>query len=290
MSPITPPTLTRLDPAYPMLWRDVDTIQFGMEDVVRVPLAEAWVEPLLQALRTGFRRSAFDLIAHGVGAPREAARELLSLLRPVLREDPPPPPPAWVEALNVADPRCETRMRDALRDDGIPMSVREDPQAVGVVLLQGAASALQLVPYLRDDTAHLPVAFETGSVTIGPLVRPGVTPCLSCRDGHARDRDPSWPVLHSQLVCQGGAPIPASRVAEAAGLAARILRAPFDDAGSTLVRVSPDGRRVWHSVRFHEECRCRERMSRSPRGIETAPALLARPRATRTATAFARPA
>src|SRR5690606_20907905 len=131
MSPITPPTLTRLDPAYPMLWRDERTVQFGLEDLIRVELDAEWVEPLLQALRQGFRRSSFDLIAHRVGAPRDAARRLLALLRPVLRDDPPPPPFVWVESLNVADPRTEPRVRETLRDDGIRIGVRDDPETVG---------------------------------------------------------------------------------------------------------------------------------------------------------------
>lgn len=290
MSPTTPLTRTRLNPAYPLLWRDGESIQFGLEGIVRVDASAAWVEPLVQALSSGFRPSAFDVIAHGVGAPRDAARALLAALQPVLLEDPPVPPSVWVEAVNIADPRTETRVRDALTDEGIRVTDRHEPNTIGVILLEGAASAFQLAHHLQNDIAHLPIAFEPGSFTVGPLVRPGITPCLSCRDGHERDADPAWPLLHGQLIGMPAGPISAARVAEAAGLAARIAVDPLSGDRSHAVRVSPSGHRVRREVRFHAECRCRERSFRSPQENETASAPLAPRRATTTVTAFAQPA
>ncbi len=286
MSPITPPTLTRLDPAYPLLWRDVDTVQFGMEDVVRIPVSEPWVDRLLQSLRDGFRPSAFDVIAHGAGAPRDAARELLSALKPVLRTDAPPLPRIWIESLNMVDSRIAARTEIALVDEGFRTADRGTPQAVAVVLVEGAASARQLANHLREDLAHLPIAFEVGGTTVGPLVVPGRTPCLSCRDGHERERDPAWPILHAQLVGAASGHITAARTAEAAALAARVLAEPGRTSRS--VRISPDGRRVWRSVRFHAECRCREQSFRSPEESETAAAPLSLPRETTTGTAYER--
>ncbi|MCS3842064.1 hypothetical protein HDC95_000329 [Microbacterium sp. AK031] len=286
MSPITPPTLTRLDPAYPLLWRDVDTVQFGLEDVVRIPVSEPWVDRLLQSLRDGFRPSAFDVIAHGAGAPRDAARELLSALKPVLRTDEPPLPRIWIESLNMVDSRIAARTEIALVDEGFRTADRGTPQAVAVVLVEGAASARQLSNHLRDDVAHLPIAFEVGGTTVGPLVVPGRTPCLACRDGHERERDPAWPMLHAQLVGAASGHITAARTAEAAALAARILAEP--GRMSRSVRISPDGRRVWRSLRFHAECRCREQSFRSPEGSETAAAPLSLPHETTTGTAYER--
>lgn len=270
MSPITPPMLTRLDPAYPLLWRDADTVQFGLDGVVQIPAAEPWVDRLLQALRGGFRPNAFDVIAHGAGAPRDAARELLATLRPVLLTDAPPPAEVWIESLNMADSRIEGRTEIALLDEGFHTADRSDPDAVGIVLVHGAASARQLARYLREDVAHLPVAFEPGATTIGPLVVPGRTPCLSCRDGHERDRDASWPSLHAQLVGATSGRITATRTAEAAALVARILAGPEGRTSAKSVRVSPDGRHVWRSLTFHAECQCRGQMFRSPQENEMA--------------------
>ena len=140
MPPLTPTTLTRIDPAHPLLWRDVDTIQFGL-DVHRRPeeqrgatrplqvaLTEPWIEPLLQAMRTGFRRSAFDVIAHGVGAPREAARELLRRLEPVLVTDLPPFAPVWIESIGIDDSRVEARVEFALHARAASHGAGEQPR------------------------------------------------------------------------------------------------------------------------------------------------------------------
>jgi len=288
MSPITPPTLTRLDPAYPLLWRDVDTVQFGMEGRVRVSLSEPWIEPLLQALRNGFRRSSFDVIAHAAGAPRDAARELLARLRPVLCTDALPLPRVFIESVNVGDSRVEARMESALADEDLVTTDRVDPDAFALVLVHGAASAHQLAPYLRDDRTHLPVAFEPGGTTVGPLVIPGRTACLACRDAHERERDAAWPVMHAQLVAATSTPITAAHVVEAAGLVARILAEPGKAKRTKSVRISPDGRRVWSAVTLHEECRCLEQSFRSPGGTGKAAAPLARQHATTRDPEFAR--
>jgi len=47
--------------------------------------------------------------------------------------------------------------------------------------------------------AVLAVAADATGAEVGPLVVPGLTACLSCRDRHRRTRDPSWPLLLSQL-------------------------------------------------------------------------------------------
>lgn len=288
MSPRPTPAITRLDARYPLLWRDERTVQFGLERLVSVDVDEPWVEPLLLRLRAGIRPAAFDVVAHGVGAPRAAARALLATLRPVLVTDPTPTPPVSIEGVNLSDGRCQERMRQAVEDEGISVVDAADAGAVALVLIEGAAAALQLAPYLRDDRPHLPIAFEHQAAVIGPLVIPGRTPCLSCRDEHERRRDPAWPMLHAQLV---GRPvsISAARIAHAANLAARVLRTPLDQTGM-MVRISPDGRPLWRSVRHHEGCRCLDLSSRSPQGTETAPAPLVPRSATTRSRGCAQPA
>lgn len=288
MCPVTPPTLTRLDPRYPLLWRDADTVQFGLESVVRIDVAGPWVEPLLNRLRAGIRLSSFDVVAHGVGAPRHEARRMLAALRPLLVDDALPAPPFWVDGINLSDGRGQERLRQSLIDEGLDEADPHAPGAVAVVMIGGAVAALQMAPYLRDDVPHLPLAFEQDAAVVGPLVVPGRTPCLSCRDAHEQERDEAWPRLHAQLVGTT-VQVTSARIAQAATLAARILRTPTPGAG-LMVRVSPDGRHAWRSVRHHEGCPCLEPSSRSRRGSETAPAPLAPRSATTTPPAYARPA
>ena len=288
MSPRSSTTLTRLDPGLPLLWRDERTIQIGAIDGERIDADAGWVELLLSRMRVGFRRAAFDVIAHGVGAPRDEARALLARLEPILIDDPPPPPAAWVESLNVVDGRVDYRIREALADEGVLAGERGRPGHIGIVLVQGAAAALQLAGYLRDDLTHLPVSFERSRVTVGPLVIPGETPCLTCRDGQERDRDAAWPRLHAQLIARDPGPISAAQVAEAATIAARILHAPTSPDDESVVGVSANGSLEWRRVRFHEGCRCRVPSCPSLPGTGTAPAPLVRPTATTSGPAFAR--
>lgn len=285
--PLTPSILTRLNPSAPLLWRDEHTLQLGDDGDLRVDTEAAWVEPLLSRLRSGFRRGSFDVIAHAAGAPRDAARALLARLDPVLLDDVAQARPAWVESIGITDGRSEYRMRDALTDEGITLVDHGDRPGVGVVLVQGAAAALQFARYLREDIVHLPVSFEPGRVTVGPLVDPGASACLTCRDAHARDLDPAWPLLHTQMIGRDPGPIRAVQVAEAARLTALLLTANTSSDGR-LVRVSEDGSREWRSVSFHEECRCRGSWYPSQRGTATGTAPLAPQISTTTAPTFAR--
>lgn len=288
MPPLTPKTLTRLDPAVPLLWRDGETLQIGLEGTLRIPASDPWVERLLTHLATGFRRASFDVIAHAAGAPRAEARALLARLEPLLLDDPPVPRAAWVESLDVRDGRCAPRLRDALLDEGVAGGLRTDPGDIGVVLVEGAATAIEFARYLREDTAHLPVALERGRITIGPLVVPGESPCLGCRDRAATDDDPAWPRLHAQLIGRPSGPISAARIADAATVVAQLLAA--DPAGGSAVVLNRDGSRVRHPVPFHAGCLCHASWSRSPRGNATEPVPLVRPNGTRTGTGYARPA
>ena len=283
--PLTPPTLTRLDPSTPVLWRDERTLQLGADDGLRIAADAPWVEMLLSRLRSGFRRGAFDVIAHGVGAPHQDARMLLARIEHLLIDDPTPTRPAWVETLGVTDGRAAPRTRDVLEDEGIVLVDRSVRGAVGVILVQGAAAAVQFARYLREDFPHLPVAFEPGRVTAGPLVVPGDSPCLACRDADDADCDPAWPLLHAQLIGRGPAVLRAAQVAEGALAAARLLAA---GDGGEIVRVSADGSRARRAVTFHEGCRCRAPSSPSPPGTATVPALLDLPTATTRCPGFAR--
>lgn len=289
MSPLTSRTITRLDPRYPMLWRDARTLQFGLDDALRVSLDEPWVEPLLQKLRLGIRLSTFDLVAHGVGAPRDDARQLLDRLRPLLASAQPVSAGVWVEGVNLTDHRVLPRLRDALTDEGVPGAHRGDTDAVGVIVIEGAAAALHVAGYLRDDICHLPIAFEHAATVVGPLVVPGQTPCLSCRDAGETARDSAWPLLHSQLVGRPPSQVALARVAAAATLVPRVLRATRPGRG-LAVRIKPDGHRSWRWVRPHAECLCLEPSSRSPQESATELARLDPPIATTTSRAYARPA
>lgn len=288
MPHVIPATHTRIDPAFPLLWRSSDTIQVGIDSNIRFAAEEPWVELLLSKMAAGFRRSAFDVIAHSVHAPRGASRDLLTRLEPLLIDDPGPLGAAWVESINAFDPRAEHHIRDALHDEGIAPGERKNRQHIGIVAVHSVAASLDFARYLREDIAHVPVAFENARTTVGPLITPGETPCLSCRDAHSRDRDSAWPLMHSQLIGRKTETVTIARAAEAAMLVAQVL-ARRQEIGSFVV-VTPDGHRAWQRLTFHEECQCRELLCQSPPRTARAPFRPGPLSATTTNAAFARPA
>lgn len=282
------PVLTRLDPARPPLWRDGATLQFGRGDkAICVDASDAWVEPLLATLMNGFRRGSFDLIAHGAGAPRRAARALFERIGPLLVDDPSHVAAVYIDADGMSDGRVRTRMSEALTDLGVLVTDegREHGDTVHLVLSEGASAAVALSGHLRDDIAHLPIAFEPDLTEIGPLVLPGQTPCLSCRDAAERESDDAWALLHAQRIGRPCGLVPLTRVVAAADAAAALLQRPT--AGGVL-RASVDGRRVSHSVTFHAECLCRQPSIQSLPGIGKAPVALSPRREPTTEQVFAR--
>lgn len=52
---------------------------------------------------------------------------------------------------------------------------------------------------LGADQPHLPVVVDDGAVRVGPLVLPGVTPCVRCQDLARTAQDPAWPTLICQV-------------------------------------------------------------------------------------------
>ncbi|MGH8792461.1 MAG: hypothetical protein ACRDXX_07440, partial [Stackebrandtia sp.] len=46
--------------------------------------------------------------------------------------------------------------------------------------------------HARRKLPYLPVTAADGGVDIGPLVRPGSTPCLRCVEMHCKDAAPNW--------------------------------------------------------------------------------------------------
>ncbi|GEN80657.1 thiamin biosynthesis protein [Actinotalea fermentans] len=107
-------------------------------------------------------------------------------------------------------------------------------------------------PLVTDAVPHLSVVVREASVLVGPLVRPGHTPCLRCLDLHRTDADPDWPALATQLAARradgvetvlsavGGALAAAQALAVLDGRTAAVeggtLEVPLPDAVPRLAR------------------------------------------------------
>lgn len=245
------PTL-RLDPAHPLLWRDDRTVQFGLDAVATLTVDAPWMERLLTALRTGIRPAAFDLEAFRTGAPRDAARRLLNQVRPALQQPRRQLPPVSLRLADDVHTRAATRIAEVFDDQAVPLS--DERNAVIVPLMTGVATALACAPFLRDDRAHLPISFDPAGATVGPYVRPGISPCLTCRDTQQHAQDPAWPLVHAQMLGRDAVAVPVHLAVEAARIAVDLLE---DDSAGKIVRVRIDGVRSERQVAFHAECQCR---------------------------------
>ncbi len=280
------PTLL-LDPAHPLLWRDAETVQFGPDAVLTLSAGEAWIERLLHALRTGVPALSFDLVAHKCGAPRAAARALREHLAPVLVASS-EPRLVRLTVLPDIDPQTAIRLGEALADSGLDMAGAEDDTATLVPVAAGVSAAVDSTAALADDRPHLPLSFDAAGATIGPLVVPGRTPCLSCRDAGDRDHDPAWAAVHTQMLRRPPGRVPLRRIAAAADVLAQLLSEDAETirlGSSRIVRITAEGRRASRSVRFHAECRCRSLPGTATLAVPHAPIP-----ATSSLPTFARPA
>ncbi|HET7899843.1 MAG TPA: TOMM precursor leader peptide-binding protein [Candidatus Nanopelagicales bacterium] len=85
-----------------------------------------------------------------------------------------------------------------------PVRVGIRPPALVVVCAAADADLPWTDPELCDDlladgVVHLPVAVAGAAARVGPMVVPGLTPCLWCLDLRHRDADSAWPALADQL-------------------------------------------------------------------------------------------
>jgi bacteriocin biosynthesis cyclodehydratase domain-containing protein len=145
-----------------------------------------------------------------------------------------------------------------------------DNATFAVLVGFAAPAALTALSYAARGLAHLAVTVRDGSVVVGPLVRPGVSPCLNCLDLHRRDRDPTWPTLAAQL---STAPDTADALAAttmllgAASAAAEVIThldggTPLS-LGATVEIIGPGEhrRRLWA---HHPGCGCLRPPGRPP--------------------------
>lgn len=256
-------TVLRLDPAHPPLWRDGTTVQFGLERRVELEVTEAWQDALIARLASGIRAEIFDIVAHSLGAPRVQARNYLQAMRPVLRASRPLPPPVHVVHSEGLPFATVLWTRETLKASRLLLSETATRRCVAVVAVAGAASSRRFASFMAEDRAHIPIAFDAGGATVGPLVVPGTTPCLSCRDGHETAQDAAWPLLHAQLIDRDPGEIAAGRIVEAATIAANLLTTTRP--GGVWVRLTASGARSRRTLGFHAECQCRAMRLRSPR-------------------------
>lgn len=112
----------------------------------------------------------------------------------------------------------------------------------------------------RQDIPHLVVRPTGEGMVVGPLVVPGVGPCLNCLDLHARGIDPQWPSLLMQL-SRIRLPVPELAARWAAGTAVTELigfrhSGHSSLLGRTATVAAPHWTPQWRTWRAHPGCLC----------------------------------
>lgn len=131
----------------------------------------------------------------------------------------------------------------------------------GFAVLVGAAAPASLTALSYRRMAHLAVTIREGAVIVGPLVRPGRTPCLNCLDLHRADRDPAWRLVAAQLLdSPGDEPVASTTALAGAAFAAQEVLTHIDGGvprtlGATVEITGPADtiRRRWT---HHPACGC----------------------------------
>lgn len=93
---------------------------------------------------------------------------------------------------------------------------------------------------------HLPVRAYAAQGVCGPLVVPGLTPCLRCHDLHRRDGDSSWPLVGVQWAqyADRHAPIDSLLAHQLAGMTIALIRRWID---------APEAHEEWSCAAYRLE-------------------------------------
>jgi hypothetical protein len=245
----------RIDPSFPVVWRDDSTAQIGIDPVVStVSITEARMARGLAELVRG--TSAVRL--NGVVGGEAAANELLDACGDAFVRLPLPDPPRVAIIGNGPGADTVASVLARATSSLVSASSSRDVQGIecdmAVLVSDFVVSPVEVQPWLGRDVPHLAVVFGESSVTVGPLVRPGVTACVRCVEMHRIDADPAWGAIAPQV---WGKFASANARSLAAHAAAETLRLSVEPS-SLSIRI--DARTLARTLTAHTPhpgCGCR---------------------------------
>ena len=161
-----------------------------------------------------------------------------------------------------------------------PLSADSQVKGLDVVVMTGHAGLdpVWMWRLVSEQVPHLPIVWHEASVSVGPLVLPGRTPCLRCIDLTRRDDDAAWPVIAAQLNALALVPHAEETLltATAAAVAVSQILALLDERASSLAGASfeilaPEGLPQIREWAMHPECGCAALPSRVGLPADRAP-------------------
>ena len=218
------------------------------------------------ALRAFERRQAATVVVYGagrIGAPLAALLAACGIGRVVPRDDELVRPADAAPGGVLAGATGETRGAAARR------AISRFAPSTQTAEVPGAEPTLAVIADGRSDVAallaarhpHLLVGTRDGIGVVGPLVRPGNSPCTRCLDLHRSDRDPQWAAVAAQLRGMPSAGCDVLLAAALAVCAAMQVIALVEGhqpatVGGTLELAPPDWRWRRKSWSMHPRCEC----------------------------------
>lgn len=170
---------------------------------------------------------------------------------------------------DVASRPLAARLHRVLSESGLNATIGPVAAPTLVVVLSSGPCPREAFDVLSGaGVAHLPVVTECEGARIGPLVRPGTSPCVRCDDLDRTGGEPSWPFVLEQL----GRPLARSSplhphgwdavggYALALHVATQVLayadRLPAAAEGAVAVVTTSGGAPTYHPVALHPDCPC----------------------------------
>jgi len=191
--------------------------------------------------------------------------QLVVALRPAFIDVGPPPPlrlEAWSTSKAITGIAALAKQCDV--DIAIPTIIDDDTVPTGdtvIVVADYLVHPRWADQLSRAGVTHCPVIFSDQTITVGPLVTPGHTPCLVCLESHRRDNTVGWLEISSQLWGK----LSPLHTPYAIGMAWSLLILLLSSGGLTdndpgFTQASffvDEGRVSWRATDFHPSCTCR---------------------------------
>lgn len=263
--------MLRLDPRFPLIWRTPTSLQLGsVHPVVTLDSTTPNVERAIAVLREGAPPATLRAMGRQWHLADDELDALLTRLEPALElaSDPSTRPRVVVEGSIAGSDEIRRALGDAWDVD----------EANGahpnlVVIVANFVTPLAVAGHwLRRDVPHLCVTLDESGADVGPLVVPGMTPCLHCLDEQRRRDDDCWTAIATQLLFAAPPHASSELRFRVASEVARVAREWHDHSVTPRARIRvalsddrarPDGDGVVHrpqrtsDFRFSDECQCR---------------------------------
>lgn len=253
----------RLPSHRPVVWRTPHSLTIGVDEpahtITNVPDAAS---PLLHALQEGVSETGFAILADQLGLTSAQADELLTQLAPACQSPPRESSPA---VHLVGDSQALSALAQRLSRVAALTSSAEEADCV-VVVADYVFHPEWIRSLSHGETTHIPVLFSDLSVSIGPVITPGRTPCLYCLVGPPSTPDAEWLSVQSQLFHIGSALAETRAVDTASHIVALLLPGVISRSawwpqppGNVVHRYRTDSHALeMEPLDFHPHCRCRE--------------------------------